>query len=57
MQSILYIKGYSNYTYLLTYVTSDTKSKSLLDLCSLYPNSYFMKQCKERKVERINILK
>lgn len=38
----MYITGYENSTYLLTYHSTNTQSKSLLDLCATYPNSYFV---------------
>lgn len=38
----MYITGYANSTYLLTYHSSPTLEKSLLDICAANPNSYFV---------------
>ncbi len=41
-QHTMYITDYENSSYILTYHTTNTERKNLLDLCQQYPNSYFV---------------
>ncbi len=38
----MYITDYENSSYVLTYHSSETERKNLLDICRQYPNSYFV---------------